>query len=623
MKLWRSVVGKLWMTIIILVAVVLLINGVFMGQFLNTNFANSKDQEVSLQKLATKVSQDLTNHKEDTNYMSAVNELLAAQDAALVVLDTTMGEAFSAPVSATLPKFKAIDIFTQEELDKVLAGGTNKRIFVDPGSGKRFMAVAVPQAMKANGASGGLVMIYQLQMTLSYTQAYFRNLFAIAAVVGFLLTTLFAFFLSTKITQPLLQMKKAADYITMGEYRTRVPVTSSDEIGELAQTFNHMAGRLDETIHALNHEKEHLSSVLRSMTDAVVTLDAAGVVILTNPQGERLVREWHNLEWADARSPEVTNGELEEGASPHVELIDESERHVPVPLQSLFDSVVQDSRQITSTVHVRNSVYSVVMAQLYAGESLRGAVAVMRDVSEEHRLDKLRKDFVANVSHELRTPLSMLQGYSEALLDDIVSTPEERHDVAQVIHDESLRMGRLVQDLLDLARMEAGHLEMHFGPVDVNALVMRVHRKFSALSREKELSLTVDFQPDHVVLHKGDEDRLEQVLTNLLDNAIRHSTHGGAIEVRVLDMTEAGITAIRIQVSDQGQGIPKEDLPYIFERFYKADKARTRGSSGSGGTGLGLAIVKNIVEAHQGTITAESELGQGTTFSITIPNHSA
>jgi two-component system, OmpR family, sensor histidine kinase ResE len=611
------------MTIIILVAVVLLINGVFMGQFLNTNFANSKDQEISLQKLATKVSQDLTNHKEDLNYMSAVNELLAAQDAALVVLDAKMGESFSAPASATLPKFKAIDIFSQEELDKVLAGGTNKRIFVDPGSGKRLLAVAVPQAMKANGANGGLVMIYQSQMTLSYTQAYFRNLFAIAAVVGFLLTTLFAFFLSTRITQPLLQMKKAADYITMGEYRTRVPVTSSDEIGELAQTFNHMAGRLDETIHALNHEKEHLSSVLRSMTDAVVTLDAAGVVILTNPPGEMLVREWHDLEWSHTLSAEVAIGALEEGASPDAELADESRKHVPVPLQSLFDSVVQDSQEITSTVHVRNSVYSVVMAPLYAGESLRGAVAVMRDVSEEYRLDKLRKDFVANVSHELRTPLSMLQGYSEALLDDIVSTPEERHDVAQVIHDESLRMGRLVQDLLDLARMEAGHLEMHFGPVDLNALVMRVHRKFLALCREKELGLTFDFQPDHVDLYRADEDRLEQVLTNLLDNAIRHSARGGAIEVRVSEVTAAGNPAIRIQVSDQGQGIPKEDLPYIFERFYKADKARTRGSSGSGGTGLGLAIVKNIVEAHQGTITAESELGHGTTFSITIPNLSA
>jgi two-component system sensor histidine kinase ResE len=593
------------MTIIILVAVVLLINGVFMGQFLNTNFANSKDQEVSMQKLASKVAQDLKKHREDTSYMSAVNELLAAQDAALVVLDAKLGESFSAPVSATLPKFKAVDIFMQDQLDNVIKGGTEKRIFIDPQSGKRFLAVAVPQPSDGTVGHGGIVMMYQTQMSLSYTQAYFRNLFIIAGVIGFLLTTLFAFFLSTKITQPLLQMKKAADFITMGEYKTRVPVSSSDEIGELAQTFNHMAGRLDETIHALNHEKEHLSSVLRSMTDAVITLDANGTVILTNPQGERLVREWQDLEWSEPESLQTEH------------------RPIPVPLQQLFESVVQDSVEMTSTIHVRNSVYSVVMAPLYSGESLRGTVAVMRDVSEEFRLDKLRKDFVANVSHELRTPLSMLQGYSEALLDDIVSTPEERHDVAQVIHDESLRMGRLVQDLLDLARMEAGHLEMHFGPVEMNALVARVQRKFLALYRERDLSLHVSFEPEQINLANADEDRLEQVLTNLLDNAIRHSSPGGTIAINVKALILNNIPSVKMQVSDQGQGIPKEDLPYIFERFYKADKARTRGSSGSGGTGLGLAIVKNIVEAHQGMIAAESEVGHGTTFSITIPNHSA
>ncbi len=585
------------MTIIALVAVVLLINGIFMGQFLNTSFANSKDQEVSLQKLASKVSVDLGNHTDDVSYMNAVNELLAAQDAAAVVLDSKLSERFSAPGTMQLPIFKAIDIFTQDDLNAVLKGEPKKRIFIDPQSGKRFLAVAVPQP----DMPGGVVLIYQSQMTLSYTQAYFRNLFLIAGVVGFLLTTLFAFFLSSRITQPLLQMKKAADFITMGEYRTRVPASSSDEIGELAKAFNHMAGRLDETIHALNHEKEHLASVLRSMTDAVVTLDAKGAVILTNPKGEKLVQEWRELGWSEDAG----------GA-------------VPAPLQPLYDAVLQEGREKVSTIQVRAAVYSVVMAPLYSGEALRGAVAVLRDVSEEFKLDKLRKDFVANVSHELRTPLSMLQGYSEALLDDIASTPEERHDIAQVIHDESLRMGRLVQDLLDLARMEAGHLEMQFGPVDLNALVSRVQRKFSVLARDKGLQLLVRFEPDRLELQKGDEDRLEQVFTNLLDNAIRHSTSDGHVEIRAVEQKSAGGNPmLLLQVRDEGQGIPQEDLPYIFERFYKADKARTRGSAGSGGTGLGLAIVKNIVEAHQGTISAESEKGKGTTFSITIPNHSA
>ncbi|TMV51325.1 cell wall metabolism sensor histidine kinase WalK [Paenibacillus mesophilus] len=599
MKLWKSVVGKLWMTIIGLVAVVLVINGVFMGQFLDTNFANSKDQERSLQKMAEKVSIDLTLHKEEFSYVNAVAELLDAQDAAMIVLDRRLEETIPASKVTQIPKLHATDLFEPERLGKVLQGGTAPAIYFDPHSGKRFLAVAVPQRENASSNVTGIVILYQAQISLDYTQAYFQNLFVIAGVIGFLLTTLFAFFLSTRITQPLIQMKKAADFITLGEYKTRVPVTGSDEIGELAVAFNQMTGRLDETINALNHEKEHLSSVLRSMTDAVITLDADGRVILTNPQGERLVEEWGTLGWAEADGDFSEEGSL-----------------APGPLQSLFAEVVSGNKEVTSTVHVHSNVYSVVMAPLYSLEGLRGTVAVLRDVTEEHRLDKLRKDFVANVSHELRTPLSMLQGYSEALLDDIAATPEERRELAQVIHDESLRMGRLVKDLLDLARMEAGHMELNFREFDMEPLIQRVHRKFSALCKERGIVLKLTFPGTGITLRHADEDRLEQVLTNLLDNAARHTPEGAWIEIRV--QAEEQDQSVLIEIVDRGRGIPREDLPYIFERFYKADKARTRGSSG--GTGLGLAIVKNIVDAHQGTIHAESELGAGTTFYIKIPN---
>jgi two-component system sensor histidine kinase ResE len=599
-KLWKSVVGKLWMTIIGLVAVVLVINGVFMGQFLDTNIANSKDQERSLQKMAVKVSGDLTLHKEEFSYVNAVAELLDAQDAAMIVLNSRLEETIPASKVTQIPKLQAYDLFEPEKLGKVLEGGTSPAIYYDPHSGKRFLAVAVPQRESNGSKVTGVVILYQAQISLAYTQAYFQNLFIIAGVIGFLLTTLFAFFLSTRITQPLLQMKKAADFITLGEYKTRVPVTSSDEIGELANAFNQMTGRLDETINALNHEKEHLTSVLRSMTDAVITLDADGRVILTNPQGERLVEEWSALSWEEEGGEQLEKGAL-----------------APGPLQSLFASVVSGNKEITSTIHVRSNVHSVVMAPLYSMEGLRGTVAVLRDVTEEHRLDKLRKDFVANVSHELRTPLSMLQGYSEALLDDIAATPEERRELAQVIHDESLRMGRLVKDLLDLARMEAGHLELHFREFDMEPLIQRVHRKFGALCKERGIVLKLSYPDTGITLHDADEDRLEQVLTNLLDNAVRHTPEGAWIEIRVKPQADPE-PSVLIEIVDRGRGIPREDLPYIFERFYKADKARTRGSSG--GTGLGLAIVKNIVDAHQGTINAESELGSGTTFFIKIPN---
>jgi len=429
-----------------------------------------------------------------------------------------------------------------------------------------------------------------------------KHLFIYTGVVGFLLTTFFAFFLLTKITQPLREMKDAADRVAQGDYATRVTIRSSDEIGELANTFNQMASELDKLIRDLQHERDHLSSMLRSMTDAVISFDADGGIILTNPQGKSLLEDWSVLQWDEEEEAENRIGQ------------------VPGPLLETFHNVIGGGREMSAKIQVQSGVWSVVMAPLAAAESVRGAVAVLRDVTEEYRLDKLRKDFVANVSHEIRTPLSMVQGYSEALLDDIASTPEERQELVQVIHDESLRMGRLVKDLLDLARMEAGHLELTLQQVDVNALLGRVYRKFSALAKERGIALVRPEDDPSLSLQAADPDRLEQVLTNLLDNALRHTPAGASIRMDVQRKESSrGSRLLEFTVADEGIGIPSADLPYIFERFYKADKARKRESSGAGGTGLGLAIVRNLVEAHGGKIRATSELGKGTTFTFTIP----
>ncbi|WP_274364472.1 HAMP domain-containing sensor histidine kinase [Paenibacillus thermotolerans] len=462
----------------------------------------------------------------------------------------------------------------------------------------------------------GIPLLQYIDTVFSVAEAYeVKRLFIIACAIGFLLTTFFAFFLSTKITQPLLQLKRAADMITAGEYQSRVRIHSDDEIGQLSRAFNHMGEKLDVTIRDLNYEKEHLSSILRSMTDAVITVDADGFVISCNPPGETVAGEWEKLVAPHRAAPAAAvagDGELPK---------ERPRRSIPAPLYDVFRMVVEEEKEVVTKLHVGSGVWSVSMDPLYTHGTLHGAVAVLRDVTEEYRAEKMRKDFVANVSHELRTPLSMLQGYSEALLDDIASTPEERREMAQVINEESLRMGRLVKDLLDLAKIEAGRLEMNMGNVSLMPLLQRVHRKFSVLAKDQGITLRLDVDPNAaagLVLESADEDRLEQVMTNLLDNAIRHTPEGKDITVRAERAQLPGGDAVRIEIEDQGQGIPPEDFPYIFERFYKADKARTRGAS-AGGTGLGLAIVKNIIDAHEGTITAKSRIGHGTTFTVTLP----
>ncbi|MEK4056577.1 ATP-binding protein [Paenibacillus sp. FSL F4-0087] len=432
-----------------------------------------------------------------------------------------------------------------------------------------------------------------------------KRLFTYVCIIGFSLTTFFALFLFTKITQPMQQLIQAANAIRKGNYGTRLSLVTSDEIGELGNTFNHMAAQLEDNIRNLNHEKEHLASVLRSMTDAVVTFDGEGKVILTNPPGEKIMQAWCDLDWAQMGERQDSENAVS------------SSREVPEPLVPLFKKVMEQGGDQNSNVHVQQGVWSVQMAPLYADSVVRGAVAVLRDVTEEVRLEKMRRDFVANVSHEIRTPLSMMQGYSEALLDGMAASPEESEELIQVIHDESLRMGRLVKDLLDLARMEAGHTDMAVKEVDLVELLERVYRKFSVRSKEQDIHLRFECKQSSIELHQADEDRLEQVFTNLLDNAFRHTPSGKNVVISAELLTDVRTPVAKVTVNDEGVGIPSSDLPFIFERFYKADKARVRGESV--GTGLGLAIVKNIVDAHHGTIIVNSVLGEGTEFILQFP----
>lgn len=289
-----------------------------------------------------------------------------------------------------------------------------------------------------------------------------------------------------------------------------------------------------------------------------------------------------------------------------------SSRPIPEELYQMLDHVLSFEDQLDEELQMGKSYYSITISPLYSGDSIRGAVAVIRDKTEETKLEKLKSDFIANVSHELRTPIAMLQGYSEAIIDGVVTTEEERTDMIRIIYDESQRMSRLVTDLLDLARMESGHMSLYKDNVPLVSVIERMTHKFDQTAKENHVHLLfeTDFSEDALI--PIDEDRIEQVLTNLIDNAIRHTPAEGSVTVSITNEQKFA----KVQVSDTGQGIPQDDLPYVFERFYKADKARTRSK---GGTGLGLAITKNIVEAHNGTISVDSVEQQGTIFTFYLP----
>lgn len=592
--IYRSVVGKLWMTIIVLVALVLAVFSLFLNQRIEKTYYI--DQEKSLRQFAEEIQQGLAKSDQNNHsfYLEHVLKVSRLFHVYIAILNRN-GTVKPLPNSnANQLTIQWKDILEPDDLKKVLQGETLswignasiKETKDQDFSVSKHDVILVAAPYRVHNQVEGAILLYQAQEELSGFDI--KRWIFYSACIGILLTTIFAFFLSTRITQPLLQMKEAAEKMTRGQFSTRVPVRihERDEIADLSMAFNRMASQLEESIRLLSQEKEQLASILRSMSDGVITLDAKGKVTLTNPPADQLLQLFQK----DHKKKGL----------------------LPDPLDRFYRQVVNDHKEQIGDISIRGYTFAVVMAPLYERNQVRGVVAVTRDVTEERRLDKLRKDFVANVSHELRTPLSMLQGYSEALIDDIADTSEARKEIAEVINEESQRMGRLVRELLDLARMESGHIYLDVHRIPLDRFLYRVLRKFQSISTEQEVALSGQIEKDLPEVY-WDEDKIEQVLTNLIDNAIRHTPAGGKVEVAVQTNSEQ----IIIMVKDTGSGIPEEDLPFIFERFYKADKARTRGQSG--GTGLGLSIAKHLVTAHQGQIQVTSRLGKGTTFTLLLP----
>jgi two-component system sensor histidine kinase ResE len=584
--IWRSVVGKLWLTVLLLVSFVLFVLTILLLEFFENYHV--QEAEKDLTQAASKISLILEQHEDMEQSKSIAWELV--DEVSQVVIFTDKGEYSHSPTSQ-FDHLPAEFFLNDPDLSLVFEDQpiVTKKTYLpdfqitDEMQGE-VMIVGIP--LHINEDKDGAVFVYQSLLAIKETTKQTTKLILLAAGFAIFLTTIFAFFLSTRITAPLRNMREAAFEVARGKFDTKVPILTSDEIGELGMAFNQMGRQLKFNINALNQEKEHLANILSSMADGVITLNRDGTILVTNPPAEKFLQAWF----------------YQEGNA--------SGEDLPGEVKEMFQRAISVEKEQTIELTYQGRTWVIVMSPLYTQTHIRGAVAVIRDMTEERRLDKLRKDFIANVSHELRTPISMLQGYSEAIVDDIAGTDEEKKELASVIYDESLRMGRLVNDLLDLARMEAGHISLNYEKANIVAFVEKITRKFQGLAKEKSIVLQSHVDGEGAI--QMDVDRMEQVMTNLVDNAIRHTADGGTITIHAKLINNG----VKIDVKDSGHGIPEEDLPFVFERFYKADKARTRGRAG---TGLGLAIVKNIIEAHRGTISVHSKENEGTTFSMYIP----
>lgn len=433
-------------------------------------------------------------------------------------------------------------------------------------------------------------------------------LFAIilqAMIVGIVFSIILSFFLAKSISSPIQSLTYGTQLVASGEFSHKIEVNSSDEIGVLAENFNFMKERLRMTLEEVDGEREKLDIVLSCIKDAVLAFTAEGKVLHSNSSAEELFRN------------DMSNGTFT--LESFLDILD-----IPLVIVGNNVKLTSDDAEVETTkdgfiFHDRifdGNVYDVsfaVMRYVSGKKHSTGCVIIIHDVTGRYELDESRREFVANVSHELRTPLTSIKGATETIRMDPEMEPEMRNYFLDMVLSESDRMTRIVSDLLVLSRLDNKRTRWNIETFDVRQSVRRLCEVMRSDLEAHSHKITFGCDKDLPQI-TADRQRIEQVVINIISNAIKYTPDGGHIDIRLSAVT--GRKSVRIQITDNGMGIPEEDIAHLFERFYRVEKSRT---TDAGGTGLGLAIAKEIVEAHGGHIKIESKLGEGTSVIVELP----
>ncbi len=474
---------------------------------------------------------------------------------------------------------------TRKEFAAALSGKTGENERRSATLGIPFLYVAAP-------ITGGAVRLAYPLSNITAVQVQVRGRLLWGSLIAFFVALLIAATAAVWTSRRLQRIVDVALRIETGDLRARVGDLHFDEIGRVASALDKSADQVERSFAAVQSSQRQLETLLNSMQDAVIAVSSDGLVRWANQPMDRLVPQHTRLN------------------APVVETVRDPDFLATV--RAATETKEVKTARATSIVPGR--AFDVTAAPLPDG----GAVAVLRDLTETERVEKTRRDFIANVSHELRTPLTSIQGYSETLLDTIRESSGSTREFLEIIRKNAARMARLTEDLLTLARVESGETRFETEPVTPIELLNDAEESFREIARSQGVDLQiVNGQQAGRSLESlpqvlADREAIHQVFSNLIDNAMKYGRTGGRIELGA-NSAERGI---EFYVRDFGAGISSEHLPRLFERFYRVDKARSRES---GGTGLGLAIAKHIMRAHGGSIRADSELNHGSTFLFTLP----
>jgi len=438
----------------------------------------------------------------------------------------------------------------------------------------------------------GVVYIAASMKELYETVERINRIFVSAILIALGLTAVLGVLLAGTITSPIKVLTRQATAVAEGRFDQRVPVLGTDEIGQLSAAFNDMTDRLSEALALNEEEKEKLTSVLTNMNDGVLATDELGCIIISNRRADEMLGSGA---WEGRTLSEALN-------------VDKAPIAKTLGGEASWMVLRRETEESEDEAIIRVTLTPIRSRD----RGVAGAIAVLHDVTEAEKLEQARREFVANVSHELRTPLTTIKSYAEALDDGAMDERELARGFVGVIRNETERMIRLVSDLLHLSRFDSRRVQLRREKTNMIEMLEEVVDRFSFQLRQKAITATVQAAPKLKPAWL-DRDGIDQVLDNLVSNAIKYTLDGGKI---VLSAAYNETGHLIVVVKDTGIGIPRKDLEHIFDRFYRVDKARSRSM---GGTGLGLSIAREIVRAHGGAITLESEAGVGTVVTVTLP----
>jgi len=580
----NSITTKLWLIIVLTVILSLLVVGISLNSLLEDFYFDQ--QAKTLIHHGERINKLLSESPDSQTLDSQLRLISRFIESHVMIFDK---QGLQVSCASMMPAYTSMHL-TDSEIKEIARGNT----IVSRGELRNFDGAMLRVVMPVTDGDRveGAVMLLKPVAPITETVARMRELIIFTAVGAVFLATIIGFLVSGKIAGPLVVMNRVARKMAEGDFSHRVPVETSDEVGQLAESFNLLSAELKNHIEALSGEKDRLANIVGSINDGIITLNNQGKVILANQQAEKLL------------GLELKPGKKLIGDSTK----DPTGKKLQAALRKRFGE---------TEIELGKKVLSLRTAPLKGqDEGPGGVVIVVQDITIKKKSEDLRREFLASVSHELRTPLGLLQGYVEALMDGMAEDKKDLENFLMIIDDETRRLKRLVDELMDLNQLETGHLKLNKRPLDILDLVNNVEIKFRQAAQQQGVALKVESPNTNLPQVRGDGDRIQQVLINLVSNALQHTPPGGEIIIRV----HPEENELLVEVTDTGEGIDPEELPFVWERFYKIDKSRTRGK---GGTGLGLAIVKRLVEAHGGNVGVRSTPGKGSTFFFTLPALSA